>query len=372
MDAVALQLILGRANLTAGRLRRALERLGTQPGIAAAAALIGESTPLLRGLGLPPAASRWLSAPDHAAVEADRRWLERQRIEVIDALSTAYPSRLAAIEDAPAVLYVRGAAATLSEPQLAIVGTRTPTAPGRATAQRFAAELARAGLTITSGLALGIDAASHQGALAAGGRTIAVLASGLDRVYPPEHRGLSERILTQGALVTELPRKTAPVRWSFPRRNRLISGLSLGTLVVEAAEDSGSLITARLALKQGRRLFAIPGPIQNLQVRGCHQLIREGAKLVEGVGDILREITELSAKLDDGRPHSSADQVTPEGLALDKEHKILLDALGFEAASVDMLVERTGFPSHCVVSMLLILELQGAIGGQAGGRYVRL
>lgn len=378
MDPVVLQLILGRAGLTAGRLRRALARSGGAPSggapieLAAAEALIGASAATLRSYGLPPGATRWLSTPDHAAVEVDRCWVEQQHIAVIDMLSRDYPAQLASIDDAPAVLYTRGEPAALQQTQLAIVGSRTPTVPGRRTARRFAAELARAGITITSGLALGIDAAAHEGALDAGGQTVAVLGSGLDCVYPSRHRELYQRIAAQGALVTELPRHTAPVRWSFPRRNRLISGLSRGTLVVEAAQDSGSLITARLALKQGRKVFAIPGPIQNPNARGCHQLIREGAKLVEGVPDILREITDFSAKQTVKSAAASADRRATPGFELDKGHKILLDALGFESASIDMLVERTGFPSHSVVSMLLILELQGAIGEEPGGRYVRL
>ena len=374
MDAVTLQLILGRATgLTALKLRCALERLGLAPGgIAAAEALLVESAATLQRLGLPPAASKWLTAPDPALIAADRRWHERHRIVLIDALSPGYPPQLAAIRDAPAMLYLRGHAGTLSEPQLAIVGSRTPSIPGRRTAMQLAAELSRAGLTITSGLALGIDAAGHEGALAAGGRTVAVLGSGLDQVYPRRHGPLADRIAAEGALVSELPRGAAPVRWSFPRRNRLISGLSLGTLVVEAAGDSGSLITARLAERQGRAVFAVPGPIHNLQARGCHQLIRGGARLVEGVSDILREITGFVAKQDDMSPVLRPERVTAPGTRLDKGHKILLDAFGSESASVDMLVERTGFPSQSVASMLLILELQGAIGAEAGGRYVRL
>jgi DNA processing protein len=374
MDAVTLQLILGRATgLTALKLRGALRRLGfAQPGIAAAEALLAESAASLENLGLPAAASAWLSAPERALIDADRRWHERHRIVLIDALSPGYPPQLAAIRDAPGVLFVRGRAATLSEPQLAMVGSRTPSIPGRRTAMQLAAELSRAGLTITSGLALGIDAAAHEGALAAGGRTVAVLGAGLDQIYPRRHGPLAERIAADGALVSELPRGAAPVRWSFPRRNRLISGLSLGTLVVEAADDSGSLITARLAARQRRAVFAIPGPIHNPQARGCHQLIRDGARLVEGAPDILREIPGFTAKQDDMTAALSRKRVTPPGTRLDKGHKILLDALGSESASVDMLVERTGFPSQSIASMLLFLELQGAIGAEAGGRYVRL
>jgi DNA processing protein len=374
MDAVDLQLILGRApHLTAHKLRRALQRIGcVPPGTAAIAALVGESAARLQQLGLPPTASRWLAAPDHALIQADRRWLERRRVVIIDAFSCAYPPRLAALHDAAAVLFVRGDAGILAAAQFAIVGCRGATLSGRRTAREFAAQLSCAGLTITSGLALGIDAAGHEGALQAGGQTVAVLGSGLEQVYPHCHGPLAERIVAHGALVSELPRDALPEPWSFPRRNRLISGLSLGTLVVEATENSGSLITARLALAQRRPLFAVPGPIHSPQARGCHQLIRNGARLVESASDILREISGFLPKQADMSPFLSRDRVTSPGARLDKGQKILLDAFGSESASIDALVERTGFPSHSVASMLLILELQGAIGEEEGGRYVRL
>ena len=374
MDAVAMQLVLGRAQgLSAQQLLAAVQRTGTpRPGIAAVAALIGERPAMLRALGVPPAASVWLHAPDPALLEADRNWIVRERIGLIDALSDEYPPLLAQASVAPVLLYVRGDAFSLRQPQLAIVGSRNPTVPGRRTAAQFAMCLSRAGLTITSGLALGIDAAGHEGALAAGGQTIAVLGSGLDQIYPAQHGLLAARIAAQGALVSEFPRGTAPLRSNFPQRNRLISGLSLGTLVVEAARHSGSLITARLALEQGREVFAIPGSIHNPLTRGCHALIRAGAKLVESTQDIFEEIAISFDKQDDMSRGFGRDRVTAAAATLDKGHKILLDALGFESASVDTLVARTGLPSQSVASMLLVLELQGAVGSQAGGRYVRL
>jgi DNA processing protein len=296
----------------------------------------------------------------------------RDRIVLIDSLSDHYPPLLAATGDAPALLYVRGDAASLTLRQLAIVGTRNPTVAGRRAAARFALNLARAGLTVTSGLALGIDAAGHEGALAGGGRTIAVLGTGLDQIHPAQHGLLAARIAAQGALVSEYPRGTAPLPENFQRRCRLISGLCLGTLVVEAARYSGSLITARLAREQHREVFAIPGAIDNPLTRGCHALIQDGAKLVESTQDIFEEIAISFDKQDDMSPRDDRDRVTAAAVRLDKGHKILLDALGFESVSVDTLVERTGLPSHSVVSMLLALELQGAIGSQAGGCYVRL
>jgi DNA processing protein len=206
-----------------------------------------------------------------------------------------YPPLLREIPQAPPVLFVHGDPDCLRVPQLAMVGTRNPTPSGRETARQFAAHLAGAGMIITSGLALGIDAAAHQGALAGGGRTIAVMGTSLDRVYPAKHRDLARAIAERGALVSELPTGTPALAENFPRRNRLISGLALGVLVVEAALQSGSLITARLALDQGREVFAIPGSIHNPLAKGCHALIRQGAKLVETANDIVEELGALAA-----------------------------------------------------------------------------
>jgi DNA processing protein len=229
----------------------------------------------------------------------------------------------------------------------------------------------RAGLAITSGLATGIDAAGHEGALSAAGRTIAVLGSALDQIYPRECRALAERIAAQGALVSEFPPGTPPRRANFPRRNRIISGLSLGTLVVEATQHSGSLITAAMTARAGRPVFAIPGSIHNPMARGCHALIRGGARLVESVGDILRELNldyDKQILISDTEPGLGESKSVP---ALDKASEILLDAIGFEASSIDALVQRTGLPSQSVASVLLILELEGAVQPQAGGLYVR-
>jgi DNA processing protein len=374
MDALAMQLVLGRArDLSAQQLQAAIEATGTTPAtFSALATLLGERPTLLESLGIPAAASAWLHAPDQALIDADRAWIERERIQLIDALSAHYPPLLAQCPAAPALLYVRGDVASLRAAQLAIVGARSPTAPARLSATRFAQSLARGGLTITSGLALGIDAAGHEGALAAGGRTVAVLGTGLDQIYPPQHVALAARIGEQGALVSEFPRGTAPLRCNFPRRNRIISGLSLGTFVVEAAHHSGSRITARLAAEQGREVFAMPGSIHNPLTRGCHALIRSGAKLVETTQDIFEELEFSHHKQEHRQREGAGINPTFDAARLDKDHKILLDALGFEPASIDSLVERTGLPIPSVVSMLWNLELQGAIGTHCGGRYVRL
>ncbi len=199
-----------------------------------------------------------------------------------------YPPLLRQIPDPPIALFVRGDATLLSEPQLAMVGSRNPSVEGRRNAEEFAEYLAKCGLVITSGMALGIDAASHKGALK-GGKTVAVWGTGLDKAYPPRNRELAEEIIAKGVVVSEFPPGTPPLPTHFPRRNRIISGLAVGTLVVEAAKQSGSLITARLASEQGREVFAIPGSIHNPMARGCHRLLRDGAKLVESAGDILEE-----------------------------------------------------------------------------------
>jgi len=323
-------------------------------------------------LGLTTRTTAWLAAPDEALIDSDLRWIESSRAVLLPATSADYPSMLRESPDAPAVLYVRGDVRILGEPQLAMVGSRNPTAGGRATAREFASFFARAGLTITSGLALGIDAACHEGALAGDGPTVAVLGCGLDQVYPRNHEELAQRIAASGALVSEFPPGTEPLRACFPQRNRIIAGLSHGTLVIEAAQRSGSLITARLAGVAGREVFAIPGSIHNPLARGCHQLIRQGAKLVERPEDVLCELKiSLSAQL-----VASARNEVPlpkEGApALDKEYKILLDALAFEPVSVDSLIERTGMNSESIASMLLILELDGHVAPHPGGRYSRM
>jgi DNA processing protein len=321
---------------------------------------------------LPNAARAWFAKWDAARIAADERWLDSAGVTLLPATSPLYPPLLAQLPDAPAVLYVRGNAGILSDPQLAMVGSRNPTAGGRDTARVFAGFFARAGLVITSGLALGIDAASHEGALAAGGITIGVLGCGLDDLYPPEHRGLAERICATGAVLSEFPPGTPPRRENFPQRNRIIAGLAAGTLVVEAARRSGSLITARLAGTAGREVFAIPGSIHNPCIHGCHELIRQGAKLVECAEDVLLELKislanqmVATAPAATGGPHQKAPK-------LDKAYEILLDALAFEPASVDSLIERTGMNSESIASMLLILELDGHVAPHPGGRYSRM
>jgi DNA processing protein len=313
-------------------------------------------------------ARRFLLAPDEHTLAADLAWLERSGARILFITDPAYPPLLKQIAGPPAALYVLGSVEALATPQLAMVGSRSPTPGGVRTAREFAAFFARAGLTVTSGLAVGIDAASHEGALRVAGLTVGVCATGLDRVYPREHAALAARIAAHGALLSEFPPGTAPLRQHFPRRNRILSGLTLGTLVIEAARHSGSLITARLAAEAGREVFAIPGSIHSPLSRGCHQLIKDGAKLVEEAADVLAELKISFSK----EPLTTSLRAPAEPPALDKEYEMLLDAVGFEPVTIDALVARTRLAPGSVASMLLILELQGRVAALPGGRFGRM
>lgn len=316
-------------------------------------------------------ALRGPEAADPEGVRRDLAWLAGPNRALIPAGDPRYPRQLAAVPRMPAALFVEGDPAKLALPQVAIVGSRAATVGGCETAFDFAARLATAGFAITSGLATGIDAAAHRGALAAGGVTVAVCGTGLDRVYPREHRGLAARIAQSGALVSEFPAGTPPVAHNFPRRNRLLSGLSKGVLVIEAAARSGSLITARLAGEQGREVMAVPGSIHNPLARGCHRLIKDGAALVETIDDVFAALEVFVPK---NATKSAADGAgsaeIPEG-ALDSDAEMLLNALGFEPLDLDRLVERTGLAASSVISKLQLLELAGRVESLAGGRYSR-
>jgi DNA processing protein len=307
----------------------------------------------------------------HTIADAVLAWAQRAGAHVLIRSDWRYPPLLAQLPDAPAVLYIQGDPGLLSDPQLAVVGSRNPTVTGRETTRELARHLASCGLTITSGLAIGVDAAAHEGALE-GGRTIAVMGTGPDRIYPAAHRSLARRIAERGALVSEFPPGYGPRGANFPRRNRIISGLSMGTLVTEAAPRSGSLITARYANEQGREVFAIPGSIHNPLARGCHALIRQGAKLVETAQDVLEELAPmLSACLEPDPRRAPSDEPTSES-RLDADYRLLLDAMGHDPVSPDELIRRTGLQAKGVASMLLLLELEGYVSSNAGGRYSRL
>ncbi len=295
------------------------------------------------------------------AVDRTLAWLAQPGHHLLTLGDPGYPARLLEIADPPTVLYVRGNPDLLRQPALAIVGSRNATPQGMQNAEQFARHLAGQGLSIVSGLALGIDTAAHRGALAADGTTIAVIGTGADRLYPARNRELALAIADKGAIVSEFPLGSGVQAANFPRRNRIIAGLSCGVLVVEAAVESGSLITARLAGEQGRDVFAVPGSIHSPLARGCHQLIRQGAKLVETAADILDEIGMPSA-VDRDQASNPADEATSP----------LLAWLGHDPCPLDALVERSGMAAESLLSELLQLELAGQITALPGNRYQRL
>ena len=304
-----------------------------------------------------------LAAGEHPP-RADLAWLQGgadRHALFLD--QPGYPPRLAQIADPPLVLLVEGDRAALDAPQLAIVGSRNASPAGRETAFAMAASLAGCGLVVTSGLAEGVDGAAHRGALAGGGLTVAVLGTGPDRIYPRQHAGLAGDIRQRGALVSEQPVGTPPRGFNFPRRNRIISGLSLGVLVVEAGTHSGSLITAHLAAEQGREVFAIPGGIHNPLARGCHALIRSGAKLVETVSDILDELPPL--------PGAGVPATAPRDELGAANGNPVLACLGDSPVSIDVLVARTGLTVAEVSTMLLTLQMDGLVTALPGGLFGR-
>ena len=322
----------------------------------------------LAACGLPPAAVAAIRRPDADRLRQDMDWLAAAGHHLVVRGDAAYPPLLAATVDAPFVVFVAGDPALLVRPQIAVVGTRRPSATGVSMARELGRDLGRAGLVVTSGLALGVDAAAHAGALEAGAPTIAVLGCGIDLVYPRRHRELAARIERCGLLVSEFPPGVAPLARHFPRRNRIISGLSLGVLVVEAARRSGSLITARLAAEQGRDVFAVPGSVRNPMCAGTHTLLREGAALVEGVDDVLAELQPgLLPEPVPREPPASAPPLPETG----REEARVLSALGYEAATLDDLAERTALTTRDLLGILLRLEIQGRVSARPGGTFER-
>ena len=293
-------------------------------------------------------------------VEESLAWTAQSANSILTLADAAYPAQLFQIPDPPPLLYVTGNAALLSAPALALVGSRNATPQGLINAEQFARALSQAGLTIVSGLALGIDAAAHRGGLDGKGSTVAVLGSGADNIYPRRNSALALEIAKAGVLVTEFPLGTQPIAGNFPRRNRLISGLSQGVLVVEAALASGSLITARLAADQGREIFAIPGSIHSPLSKGCHALIKQGAKLVESAQDVLEELG------------SSLTSAAVENPNLSNPIPELLQHMGYEPCDIGTLATRAGLTPAVVSAMLLQLELEGCVASLPGGFYQRL
>ncbi len=354
-------------------------------------ALTRASVSSLKNLGLAEETIHALTRPDPALLKADSAWLQQPGHHLVTWEDARYPALLRDIPSPPAALYADGDSETLWLPQLAMVGSRNPTAGGVDNARAFAHELVEQGLTITSGLAAGIDGTAHAAAMQAGGRTVAVTGTGLDRVYPSCNRQLAAAIRNQGVLVSEFPPGTRPQRSHFPSRNRIISGLSLGVLVIEAGLNSGSLITARLASEQGREVFALPGSIHNPMSKGCHRLIRDGAVLVESVADILQELaplaghlaenlrtpaaSPLSPRLDLGTEEPQLDgnfEYRPEDRLEDRpEYRQLWRALGYDPLSVDSIIRASGLTAKAVSAMLQMLELKGKVEAHPGGAFSR-
>ena len=351
-----------------------------------AQAIFDQSEAALRQLG-----SEKLSTAIHAEpatlaalLDTTLEWLATGEDRCVVTLGDAgYPASLLDIEDPPLMLYMLGTLspraqaatkniATQAKAQLAIVGSRNPTPQGELNAREFAKSLAGSGFCIVSGLALGVDGAAHEGALLGGGNTIAVVGTGLDRVYPKRHLALAHRIARQGMVISEFPLGTPPINSNFPRRNRIISGLSQGVLVIEAALKSGSLITARLASEQGKDVFAIPGSIHSPQSRGCHWLIKQGAKLVETAQDVLEELNipgaAVPAKTDDGS-NTAGDEEADGVLA---EGDSFIAALGFDIVSLDALQARTGMATPELQARLLELEMEGVVSRLPGGLFQRV
>lgn len=326
-----------------------------------------------------------LAAPSDATlalIERTLEWLQQAGNQLLTLADAGYPQALLDISDPPLMLYVKGRAELLARPALAVVGSRNATAQGIANAERFAEILSQRGLTVISGLALGVDAAAHQGALrgAAGnaeaGSTIAVIGTGADIVYPARNRGLAHQIAETGCIVSEYPLGMPGIAANFPRRNRIVSGLARGVLVVEAAAQSGSLITARMAAEQGRDVFAIPGSIHSPLAKGCHQLIKQGAKLVESAQDILEDLptfhTLVKADGEAGGAGDDAQGAAEDPVAATDDDQKLLRQLGYDPVSFDVLAARCGSDAASLNGRLLELELAGLIEALPGGLYRRL
>ena len=334
------------------------------------AAIFAAGSPAIRSVIGAELAERLASHDASAGIEAALAWAAEPGNRIVTLADAAYPQALLTTADPPVLLYVKGRAELLNHPALAIVGSRNATKQGEANAEAFAASVAAAGLTVISGLALGIDAAAHRGALGVqggSGSTIAVIGTGADRIYPARNEALTRAIVERGCVVSEFPLGTAALPGNFPRRNRLIAGISLGCLVVEAAEKSGSLITARLAADAGREVFAIPGSIHSPLAKGCHQLIRQGAKLVERAEDILEELNW----------HKVAATVAPaptfrDSLPADAAAATVLEHLDEVPVSLDALAARSGLTPAALLAMLLSLELEDRVAQLPGGLYQRV
>ena len=336
-----------------------------------------------------------LRRPDAAFLATDEAWLASAGREPLTWNAPRYPALLRDTPSPPAALWVEGDPDVLWQPQIAVIGSRNPTAGGRDNARDFAGALSRLGMTVTSGMASGIDSVAHRAALDAGGFTVAVTGTGLDTVYPASSRPLADDIAARGALVSEFPPGTPVRRAHFPSRNRIIAGLSLGVLVIEAGLRSGTLITARLAATQGREVFALPGSIHNPMAKGCHRLIRDGARLVETADEVMQELAALAGRLADcldAHPGADAppgvDKREPGGKLTpgqagrrspaddrpwesDPDYRALWDSLGHDPKPAESIIRQTGLTAQAVSAMLLMLELRGMVEAHPGGGYSR-
>lgn len=360
-DSLRLSLISG----VGPRLRKALlDHFGTATAVLAAAPSDLRCVP---GIGA-ELTRRIAVAREDIDVQAELDLCAANNITILADDDPSYPRSLLEIHDPPGILFVRGQILPQDALAIAIVGSRHATQYGKAQAERLAGSLARAGITVVSGLARGIDAAAHRGALAAGGRTLAVLGSGVLNLYPPEHEELADEVIAQGAVISEAPPRSPPLSGAFPQRNRIISGLSLGVLVVEASTHSGALITARHAMEQGREVYAVPGRVDNRMAHGCHRLLRDGAKLVETADDVLEELGPLVA------PTTSADGEAihhPAELLLNEIEQQVLATITSEPTTIDSIVAASRLPTGQVLATISVLEMRRVIKRLSGNLVVR-
>jgi DNA processing protein len=346
-------------------LRRLLVAFGTPQ------AILQQSRSQLERFVTPRIAETIVAGADTARLDAAVKWLDGENNHLLTLADSDYPKELLQITDPPPVLYLKGQRELLGKPGIAVVGSRNATPVGAQNAEAFSRALSSAGLTIISGMALGIDAAAHRGGLDGGASSIAVVGTGLDLVYPARNRALAHELAERGLIISEFSLGTPALAKNFPRRNRIISGLSRGVLVVEAALASGSLITARQAAEQGREVFAIPGTIHSPFSKGCHQLIKQGAKLVDDANDIL---TELQWPLMPGATralnvNASDDEADAEEPS---ESDPVLAAMGYDPVSLDALMERVALPAQAIMARMTELELSGVVAPMPGGKYQRL